>query len=244
MLNTKEAARFLRASEASIRRWSDAGLLPAKRIGRRRERRFSESDLTAFLGGSAGDAQPAQRQKPSAVNAGGIPLPVHAHLATFYDSDAGRVRITVPFLAEGLRSGQPCFLAASGAVLDAYLRALDSEPGVDARKALESRLLVTVGGPGPSVDGALRYWEEAMGRAVSGGPTILRVVGEMTCEREVFASVAEMMRYEVAFNTIAARFPSVTLCAYDVREFDGQTIFDAMRSHPDLFDLRIGSFLN
>ena len=38
LLNTKEAARFLRVSEASIRRWSDAGLLPARRVGRRRER--------------------------------------------------------------------------------------------------------------------------------------------------------------------------------------------------------------
>ena len=83
-----------------------------------------------------------------------------------------------------------------------------------------------------------------MGSAVAGGPTFVRVVGEMTCEREVFASVGEMMQYEVAFNTIAARFPSVTLCAYDVREFDGQTIFDAMRAHTDLFDQRLGSFLN
>ena len=37
LLNTEEAARFLRVSEASIRRWSDAGLLPARRVGRRRE---------------------------------------------------------------------------------------------------------------------------------------------------------------------------------------------------------------
>lgn len=239
MLNTREAARFLRVSEASIRRWSDAGLLPARRVGRRRERRFNESDLMSFLGEST-QGRPAA----DGVNAGGVLLPVHGHFATFYNTDAGRLRITVPFLADGLRSGQTCFLAASGQVLDAYIESLGAERGVDVRSALESGHLVTVGGPGSTVDGALSFWEKSMGRALAGGPTVLRVVGEMSCEREVFGSDAEMMQYEIAFNTIAARFPSVTLCAYDVREFAGQTIFDAMRVHPDLFNVRLGSFLN
>jgi transcriptional repressor of dcmA and dcmR len=239
MLNTREAARFLRVSEASIRRWSDAGLLPARRVGRRRERRFNESDLKSFLGEST-QGRPAA----DGVNAGGVLLPVHGHFATFYDSDPGRVRITVPFLADGVRSGQVCFLVASGNVLDAYLESLGAEPGIDVRSALESGHLVTVGGPGSTVDGALSFWEKSMGRALAGGPTVLRVVGEMSCEREVFTSSAEMMQYEIAFNTIASRFPSVTLCAYDVRAFDGQAIFNAMRAHPDLFKLRLGSFLN
>jgi len=169
---------------------------------------------------------------------------LHGHFATFYDSDPGRLRITVPFLADGLRSGQTCFLAASGSVLDAYLESLNAEQRIDVTRALDSGHLVTVGGPGSSVDGALRFWETSMGRSLAGGPTVIRVVGEMSCEREIFTSDAEMMQYETAFNTIAARFPSVTLCAYDVREFDGQVIFDAMRVHPDLFNLRLGSFLN
>ena len=239
MLNTREAARFLRVSEASIRRWSDAGLLPASRVGLRRERRFNESVLKSFLGES-NQGRPAA----DSVNAGGVLLPVHGHFATFYDSDPGRFRITVPFLADGLRSGQTCFLVASGDVLDSYLEILSTEKGVDVRSGLESGHLVTVGAPGSTVDGALAFWEKSMGRALAGGPTVLRVVGEMSCEREVFGSEAEMMRYEIAFNTIASRFPSVTLCAYDVRAFDGQAIFDAMKVHPDLFKLRLGSFLN
>jgi transcriptional repressor of dcmA and dcmR len=239
MLNTKEAAQFLRVSEASIRRWSDAGLLPASRVGRRRERRFSESDLKRFLGESA-----EGRSIGKGVNVGGMLLPLHGHFACFYDSDPGRVRLTVPFLADGLRSGQPCFLAASGSVLEAYLEGLDSAQGVDLSSALAVGALMTLGGPGATLDDAVRFWETTMGRAVAGGPTLIRLVGEMHCVQEGFVSIPEMMRYEVAFSTIATRFPSVTLCAYDVREFDGQTIFDAMKAHPDLFDLRLGSFLN
>ena len=47
-LSTREAAELLGVSEASIRRWSDEGLLPVRRIGRRLERRFSEEDLRRF----------------------------------------------------------------------------------------------------------------------------------------------------------------------------------------------------
>ncbi|TMB60947.1 MAG: helix-turn-helix domain-containing protein, partial [Chloroflexi bacterium] len=34
LLTTREAATFLKVSEASIRRWTDSGLLPARRVGR------------------------------------------------------------------------------------------------------------------------------------------------------------------------------------------------------------------
>src|SRR5690348_13108007 len=83
LLNTNEAARFLRVSEASIRRWSDSGLLPVVRVGRRRERRFSESDLLAFL-----DRVPATNPQASPVNVGGTALAVPSHLATLFSTEA------------------------------------------------------------------------------------------------------------------------------------------------------------
>jgi excisionase family DNA binding protein len=244
LFNTKEAAGFLRVSEASIRRWSDAGLLSARRIGRRRERRFSETDLLRFLGTAGGDAASRTETVPTSVNVGGVPLPLHTHLATLYDSDPGRLRLTVPFFADGLRSGQPCYLAASGDVLDAYVEALGKEPGVDLDAAVAEGRFITIAGPGTSVEGALSFWEQAFWRALADGPSVLRVVGEMTCELHAFSSEAEMMRYEVAFNMLARRFPSVTLCQYDVREFGGEVVFQAIKAHPDLYSAHMGSFLS
>jgi excisionase family DNA binding protein len=239
LLNTQEAARYLRVSTASIRRWSDAGLLPVTRIGGRHERRFREVDLIAYLG--AGES-PASRQS-TAVNVGGVSLPLHTHLATFYNTDSGRLRLSVPFFAEGIRAGQPCFLGAGGDVLDAYLEALRAE-GVDVDAAIRLGRFVPVDGPGTTLKGALDFWEQQFWPALAGGQTVIRVVGEMSSERKVFSSDAEMMNYEVAYNMLAKRFPMVTLCQYDVREFDGETIFLAIRSHPDLFSLHLGSFLH
>lgn len=243
LLNTEEAARFLRVSEASIRRWSDAGLLPVRRIGGRRERRFRENDLIAYLGAGESFAGRASGKVQTEINVGGVPLALHTHLATFYNTDPGRLRLTVPFFTDGLRAGHPCFLGASGDVLDAYIEALQAE-GVDTDSAIQQGRLVPVAGPGTTLQGALDFWEQKFWPALAGGETVIRVVGEMSSERKIFSSDAEMMSYEVAYNMLAQRFPMVTLCQYDVREFDGETIFQAIRAHPDLFSLHLGSFLN
>ena len=243
LLNTKEAATLLRVSQASIRRWSDAGLLPVRRIGGRRERRFTEADLVSFLGTTEFVSASRQESLQTSVNVGGVPVPLHTHLATFYDNDAGRLRLTVPFFAEGLRTRQPCFLVASGDVLDAYFEALGKEDGVDINAALEQGQLVTAAGPGANVDAALSFWEQCCWKAVGNGPTVVRITGEMSCARKGFPSDADMMRFEVAFNLLARRFPMVALCQYDVREFDGEVVYQAMKAHPDLYSLHLGSFL-
>jgi transcriptional repressor of dcmA and dcmR len=173
-----------------------------------------------------------------------VPLGLHTHLATFYNSDAGRLRITVPFLAEGLRAGQPCFLVASPDVLDTYFEALGKERGVDVDPALREGRLITTPSPGSDADTALSFWEQCFWRALGSGPTVLRLTGEMASARKGFSSDADMMRFEVALNVLARRFPLVALCQYDVRQFDGETVFQAMRAHPDLYSVHLGSFLS
>ena len=91
---------------------------------------------------------------------------------------------------------------------------------------------------------AIANWERLFGKALAGGPTVLRVAGEMASEREVFGSEAEMMAYEEAYEVMAKRFPLVTLCQYDAREFDGEIILRVLKSHPDMFAQHLGGFLN
>jgi len=62
--------------------------------------------------------------------------------------------------------------------------------------------------------------------------------------REIFSSEAEMMRYEVAYNGLAKRFPTVTLCQYDVRTFTGEVVYEAFKAHPDVYGMRAGTFLS
>jgi transcriptional repressor of dcmA and dcmR len=242
LLNTREAAQFLRVSEASIRRWSDLGLLPSHRVGRRRERRFAPSDLRYFLERASGEA-PRVAPEISSVTVGGASVPVRTHVAPIYGSDAGGLRLSIAFLVDGLRAGQPCFLEATGSALDRYVKAL-TEQGIDLAGVTASGQLVVLPGPGRNAEEAVHNWEALFGRALESGPTVLRVVGEMASVRGIFGSDAEMMRYEEIYEVMARRFPAVTLCQYDAREFDGETMLRVMKAHPDMFELHLGGFLN
>jgi excisionase family DNA binding protein len=242
LLNTEEAARFLRVSQASIRRWSDAGLLPARRVGRRRERRFATADLVQFLGQRSGD--PQVPKQALTVSVGGAPIPIRTHVAPIFSTDLGGLRLAVPFLAEGLKAGQPCFLAATGAVLERYLKAFNQEPALDFDAATRTGRLTIVGWPVGTVADAIANWEPLFGNALAAGPTILRIVGEMACERSMFSSDAEMLAYEEAYEVMIRRYPAVTLCQYDAREFNGEVILRMLKAHPDMFQQHLGGFLN
>jgi excisionase family DNA binding protein len=241
LLNTAEAARFLRVSQASIRRWSDAGLLPSRRVGRRRERRFAELDLDQFLNRAEKPSAPSQ---PAAINVGGLSIPVPGHLATFYSSDTGRTRLTVPFLAEGLRSGQPCFLVATDHVLTVYMEALMNDEGLDPRRAQANGQFTVVAFDGATVEKAVAFWEGKFSDILSRGPSLIRHVGEMACVRQLFPSEDEMLRFEEGYEVMCRRFPVSAICQYDVRQFDGTAMLRVLKSHPDLFEQRLATFLN
>ena len=53
-----------------------------------------------------------------------------------------------------------------------------------------------------------------------------------------------MMAYEEAYDRMARRFPLLTLCAYDAREFGGETILRMLKAHPDMFQQHLGLFLS
>jgi len=241
-LSTRQAAERLGVSEASVRRWSDRGILPVQRVGKRRERRFKPEHVDRAPR-EARVTAPTVRPGRTQVTLGGQSFDVPIHLAAFYDSDAGRVRLTAPFLADGIRAGGPCFLLAQGEELDSYMVALDQMPGVDVDDALASGVLVVAGSPGHTAAAALDYWETTMWAAMDRHMPLVRAVGEMGSERENFESEQEMFAYEVAFNMTARRFPCAVICQYDVRKFSGPAILSAFRAHPDMLGVSLNLLL-
>ena len=237
---TESAARLLGVSPASVRRWSDAGLLPVQRVGRRGSRRFREADLRSFqrrMGSSArGDGG------GDAVAVGALRLPLHSHIPTFYDTDAGRLRLALPFLRDGLEAGEMCLVLGDPDATTEYVAALRLEgtdvDGTMARGQLEVRQQ-----SGDSVKSALDAVESFFWRATRAGSRVPRAVGEMSSERNAFRSDHDMLDYEHALNALTRRFPCVVLCQYDVREFDGETTVRALKAHPDLFSLRLQDVL-
>jgi excisionase family DNA binding protein len=243
LLNTREAASFLRVSQASIRRWTDAGLLATQRVGRRRERRFTEEDLRQFINQGRQDATVTPREEVSGtISIRGANLAAPSHLSTYFASDEGRFRLAIPFLAAGLRAESPCFLIASEEGLAVYAKAFAAD-GVDMGEAVDSGRLIIKATPGETAGQAMAFWEGAWGRALENGPAVIRVVGDMALELEVFGSIEDMMSYEETYDLVARRYPVVTICQYDVRAFGGVALLRSLKAHPDLYGLGLGNFL-
>jgi MEDS: MEthanogen/methylotroph, DcmR Sensory domain len=191
------------------------------------------------------DHQAARGANPNLVELPGVMVQAGSHLATYFSSEAGRVRIAAPFLREGLALGQPCFLIASGKVLERYIEALEKDAKAELARARRLGLFATAPTPGRTVEEALAFWDEQIGEALSGfGPTLVRIVGDMACVKARFPDVRQMLIFEHQVAALIKRSPTVAVCQYDVREFDGPSLLEAIKAHPDVSDLGFVKFVS
>jgi excisionase family DNA binding protein len=243
LLTTREAARLLRASEASLRRWADAGLLPAGRVGRRRARRFKEDDLLRFMGPREGGPTPAVTGLPRAVALEGMSISLGSHLGSFYSTDAGRLRLGLPFLRDGLASGQACILFALPDVSEHYVGAIRHE-GVDMAAAEQSGLLSMMSIEPLSPDDFIARLERVFIDVMRHRAGPFRFLGDTLAGLRSVGSVAALLDLERQVGALAKRFPVVILCAYDVRKFDGLTMLEGIKLHHDTLAHEVGYFLS
>ena len=237
-VGTREAARLLGVSEASVRRWSDSGLLQSHRVGRRSERRFERSAVLRLKAGGRPDAPPSA----SSVVLEGRPLPVHTHLSSYYTSDRGRLRLGVPFLRDGLAAGQPCVLLSDRETARLLEDELKAE-GVDVERAIETGRLRELETFKTHSEG-IETFERTFAAFTRRGDLVIRVLGEATQNATTLGSIADQLRFEDTLNGLVRRYPVVLICQYDVRRLEGTDVIDVLKVHSDHFDQPLGMFLN
>jgi excisionase family DNA binding protein len=233
LLDIGEAARFLSVSETSLRRWTNAGILPCLRVGHRRERRFRRADLLAFM-----EQQPSRSPQSDAYRTGRPPEELitvtHGnHLCGLYGTELGRVTLAVQFLLDGLQEGSMVYLVASKRSIKQILRYLEKKRPSLHRDIASGKLLLSEYQKGPRAQ--IRDFEVRLKHAAAAGAQSFRVFGD-TCEMRKKVSAEKFAEYEAAYDEfIARRYPVVTLCAYDVRQFSGVDVLDALKAHRDTF---------
>ena len=237
LLDISQAARFLSVSETSLRRWTNAGVLPCLRIGRRRERRFRRADLLAFM-----ESQPRRPTRTDGRPAPGltrqsldqsITLTRGGHLCGFYDTELGRIALSVPFLLEGLQEGSMVYLVASARSIKTVLRCLKEKRPSLERDVKNGKLLACEYQKDPRAQ--IKDFEARLNDAAAAGSQSFRVFGD-TWEMRRKTSADRFAEYEAAYDRyIARRYPVVTLCAYDARRFSGVGVLDALKAHRDTF---------
>jgi|SRR6266853_4925834 len=215
LLDIAQAAALLQVSEASLRRWTNAGRLPCLRIGGRRERRFRRADLMAFLEGPS---------SPALVG----------HLCGWYTSDLGRTRQAADVLGNRLEAGAVCFLAAEPDVRERIIAQLALRRPSLQRDIAGGRLVFTEYGERAAEQ--LQYWETQFSALTGAGRRSLQVVGDVSGGplrgRSTFEEVLE---YEAAYDTLSRPFPVATACLYDARAHSGLEMARLLQAHPDVF---------
>jgi len=230
LLDIGGAARFLSVSETSLRRWTNAGVLPCLRVGQRRERRFRRVDLLAFM-----EQQPSRSEAHTAGRPPEelITLTHGSHLCGLYGTELGRVTLAVRFLLDGLQDGSMVYLVASKRSIKQLLGHLEKKRPSLQRDIASGKLLVAEYQKGPRAQ--ILDFEAKLKRAAAAGAQSFRVFGD-TCEMRKKVSAEKFAEYEAAYDEfIARRFPVVTLCAYDVRQFSGVDVLDALKAHRDTY---------
>jgi len=252
LLNIKQAAGFLNVSEASLRRWTDSGRMPCYRVGAQRARRFKRDDLVAFIGGpskhipatgdgSAGKPEPLMTDNDNHVRLAGLDIQYGHHICAIYGHHAGRLKLSVPLLRDGLMSGDVCFLIADQAARVPILEALQ-KVCPETRAAIgENRLIL------PSYkedkERMLDSLEAQFLAVTNSGERKLRLVGDMQWALASGWDLQEIYAYELKYNnTLGHRFPIISLCQYDAEVFSGKGVLDALKSHEDTYQYPIGNF--
>lgn len=243
LLSIKEAAVFLRVSEASLRRWTNSGKLECSRLGLKRERRFRREDLRAFLdtqnSRSAISSNPSRK---SHVHLEGVAIDYASHICTLYDNDFGRLKWSVPFLLDGLKQGECCFLvAAEKTQHDILEHVRKGWEGVD--RAIDTGQLILTNGL-PDGEIMCRFVEQRIFEATRNDLRSFRLLGDMSWCLELGMTQEQLFDYEQRFNReIGHSYPLVSVCQYDTRDFDGPAVLNALKCHEDTFNFPLSRFL-
>lgn len=237
-VGTREAARLLGVSEASIRRWSDSGLLQSHRVGRRSERRFERSAVLRLKATGRTDAPPPA----NSVSLEGRQIPVHTHLSSYYTSDQGRLRLSVPFLRDGIAAGEPCVIMSNRQTARLLNDELKTE-GVEVERALATGRLRELETFKTQSEG-IETFERTFAAFTRRGDLLIRVLGEATQNAKTLGSMTDLLRFEDMLDRLVRRYPVVLICQYDVRRLEGTDVIDVLKVHADNFDQPLGMFLN
>ena len=167
----------------------------------------------------------------------GMYASVGDHIGHFYLNKKECRDFLVPFLQTGLEEGDKCVYVMSPGSGPEVHGALE-QLGVKVDSALAADQLEVFDGK-DTVDEMRDLLLEAI-QDVQARFHLLRWVGDMTWSLGKMPDSAKLMEWESACNVVEDP-PAVFLCQYDLRQFPGDVVFDALKTHPQCV---IGSAIN
>src|SRR5260370_10476368 len=153
------------------------------------------------------------------------------HLCGIYETEAGLILLSFPFLIDGLRKGSFCIVIASKGTETMILTSLRGSDPTTASDITRGRIMLSE--YEKSAKAEWKAIDDHLTRAQTAGDSSFRVVGDMTGMRSS-VSPEELIEYEMGFDDrIVAKFPVDVLCLYDARVFSGLELLNALTVNRD-----------
>jgi hypothetical protein len=159
------------------------------------------------------------------------------HVCAFFDRDQDRYEVFLPFIAEGLSSGDTVIQ-----IVDPHERVermrLMIESGIDTDAAEQSGQLTTIDWEDAYLRGgrfdqhAMLALVEEIGMRTRQAGTVTLLWAEMGLAARQLPGVSDLAEYESRVNRILPRYDLAVVCAYDVNTFSSEVITDVLHAHP------------
>lgn len=169
---------------------------------------------------------------------GGSQLGEARHVCAFFNSREDEYRVTLPFILDGLESGDKMIHIVDPARRSDHLQRLTST-GIDVASKQESGQLALldwsqtffVDGPF-DMERQLALLDQALRGGREQGFPVSRYVAHAEWALQAGASVDLLLEFEARVNQMWPRYADTVICTYDLTRFDGDTVVDAFRTHP------------
>jgi hypothetical protein len=149
-----------------------------------------------------------------------------------YRGRTQRDELLGPYLSEGLRAGDTCFVAISDQD-SGRVRAFSADEGPG--ELIVRTEPVFAENPFDTED-VITFWEQLVTAALdTEGVDFVRLSAEGTWWMKQAPTLDDLHRYEVRLNDFVARHRASILCLYDIDELGAGIVFDAMKAHPRIW---------
>jgi len=178
------------------------------------------------------------KKAPAPIPFAGSKLDGIRHVCAFFNSQDEEYRVLLPFIRDGLKSGQKAIHVVDPARHHPHLNYLISA-GIDAAAAqsrgqLEIRTTTeTYLRDGRFDQDRMLEAFESIASGSSDSPYPLsRIVCQMEWAHDHHDCMDDLVEFEARVNDIWQRHDDAVICVYDLATFRGDIVIDIMRTHP------------
>lgn len=151
------------------------------------------------------------------------------HMCYLWDDEGERADIIASFVESGLAAGEMVgYFTDSLSPAEIEAKVGGPSPSLRVTPAVDTYCPGGVFSPDRMLDHLRGLHTTSVGAGLPGA----RVSGEMSWALRGIPGSDRLIEYECRINTIVDTHPTTAVCQYDVRRFDGATLFDVLSVHP------------